>query len=132
MLPALLQTATLALLSAALPLAATITSTSLAITTEDGAQKIVVNPSARVIEKSESFHVFAFTSHDDLILAESEGSFTMKDWENLYDTAYRQCCPPDSVDNDVNMDEDGRNAADLKHFTRSTLEAKVATDLYWK
>ena len=96
---------------------------------EEGEQKIVVDPSAREIEKSQSFHVFAFTSHDELILAESEGSFTMKDWDNLYNTAYRQCCP---TDGNVNMEDDGPNGADLKRFTRSTMEAKVAADLYWK
>ncbi len=133
MLPALLQTAILSLLSAALPLTATITSTSLSVTIEDGAQKIILDPSAREIEKSLSFHVFAFTSHDELILAESEGNFSMKEWESLYSTAYRQCCPPDTaIGSDVNMDEESRNGADLKRFTRSTLEAKVASDLYWK
>lgn len=133
MLPALLQTAILSLLSAALPLAATITSTSLAIATEDGAQKIVVDPSAREIEKSQSFHVFAFTSHDELILAESQGNFSMKDWEGLYNTAFRQCCPAHTAaDNDVDMDEESHNGTDLKSFTRSTLEAKVASDLHWK
>ena len=129
MLPALLQTAILALLSAALPLATTLTSTSLAIMHEEGEQKIIVDPSAREIEKSRSFHVFAFTSHDELILAESEGSFTMKEWEDVYNAAHRQCCP---TDGDVNMEDDGPGGADLKRFTRSTMEAKVAADLYWK
>ena len=110
MLPALLQTATLSLLSAAIPLATTVTPTSLAIMNEEGERNIIVDPSPREIEKSRSFHVFAFTSHDELILAESEGSFTMKEWDSLYDTAYRQCCP---TDGDVNMEDDGPGGADL-------------------
>ncbi|RYP70307.1 hypothetical protein DL769_005013 [Monosporascus sp. CRB-8-3] len=125
-LPALIQTAVFSLLSATLPLAATITSTCLAITTEDGAQRIIVEPSAREIEKSQSFHVFAFTSHNELILAESEGNFSMEEWEGLYNTAHRQCCPPDTTDdNDIHMDEGGPRGADLKRFTRSTMEAKL-------
>lgn len=133
MLPALLQTAVLSLLSAALPLAATITSTSLAITTEDGVQKTIVNPSAREIEKAASFHVFAFTSYDELILAESQGNFAMKDWEGLYSKAFHQCCPLHATtDNDIDMDDEGHDGANLKHFMKSTLEAKVASDLHWK
>lgn len=57
----------------------------------------------------------------------------MKDWENLYNTAFGQCCPAHTTDdNDVDMDEEGHKGADLKCFTRSTLEAKVASDLHWK
>ncbi|RYO97895.1 hypothetical protein DL765_011020 [Monosporascus sp. GIB2] len=132
-LPSLIQTAVLSLLSATVPLAATIPSTCLATTTEDGALRIIVEPSAREIEMSQSFHVFAFTSHNDLILAESEGNFSMEEWEGLYNTAYRQCCPPDTTDDsDIHMNDEDPRGADLKRFTRSIMEAKVASDLYWK
>ncbi|KAI8632353.1 hypothetical protein F5Y19DRAFT_361470 [Xylariaceae sp. FL1651] len=132
-LPALLQTAILSLLSAALPMTATLTSTSLAIASEDGGRKIVINPTAREIERSKSFHVLAFTSHDELILAESEGNFTMKEWDDVYGAASSQCCTPSMI-NDANtvMDEGRTVSADLKHFTRSIVEQKTALDLYWK
>ncbi|KAI0890007.1 uncharacterized protein GGS22DRAFT_7111 [Annulohypoxylon maeteangense] len=132
-LPALLQTAVLALLSAALPLTATLTSTSLAIVADGQSKKVLINPSPRDIQTSESFHVFSFTSHDELILVESEGSFTIKEWDDAFVAAQRQCCSPAATsDGDTLMDDDSRAGADLKQFTRSTLEEKTASDLHWK
>ncbi|KAI0125879.1 hypothetical protein BJ170DRAFT_451597 [Xylariales sp. AK1849] len=131
-LPTLIQTSVLALLSAAIPLTATLASTVLAVVAGDGSSKIVVDPTAREIEKSQSLHVFTFTSHDDLILGESEGEFSLKEWNDVLDTARRQCCPP-PVSEDVDMTNDGAQVgADLRTFTRSTLEAKISSDLYWK
>jgi exosome complex component RRP46 len=132
-LPALLQTAILSLLSASLPMTATLTSTSLAIMSNDGHRQIVTNPTAREIEQSESFHVLAFTSNNELILAESEGGFTMNEWDDLYSAAYGQCCTTATIDDaDIPMEEGLPTGADLKRFIRSTVEQKTASDLYWK
>ncbi|KAI0515240.1 hypothetical protein F5B22DRAFT_193901 [Xylaria bambusicola] len=131
-LPALLQTAILSLLSASLPMAATLTSTSLAIVSEDSHRRIVSNPTARQVEQSQSFHVLAFTSQNELILAESEGVFTMKEWNDVYRAAHEQCCTTTAIDDtDARMHE-GPIGADLKRFVRSTIEQKTASDLYWK
>ncbi|KAI0187403.1 hypothetical protein EV127DRAFT_146827 [Xylaria flabelliformis] len=132
-LPALLQTAVLSLLSASLPMTATLTSTSLAIISDDGRRQIVTNPTARQIEQSRSFHVLAFTSQNELILAESEGTFTMKEWDDVYSAAHGQCCTSTTVDDiDTSMEEELPASADLKRFIRSTVEQKAASDLYWK
>lgn len=132
-LPALLQTAILSLLSASLPMTATLTSTSLAILLEDGQRQIVTNPTARQIQQSQSFHVFAFTSQNELILAESEGAFTMKEWDDVYSAAHRQCCATTTIDDtDTSMDVELPTDADLKRFVRSTAEQKTTSDLYWK
>ncbi|KAI1415981.1 hypothetical protein F5Y13DRAFT_186834 [Hypoxylon sp. FL1857] len=132
-LPALLQTAVLSLLSAALPLTATLTSTSLAIIADGQSKRAVLNPSPREIETSESFHVFSFTSHDELILVESEGSFTMKEWDDAFAAAQRQCCQPATTnDGDTLMDDGSSAGVNLKQFTRSVLEEKIASDLHWK
>lgn len=131
-LPALIQTATLALLSAAIPLTVTLTSAVLGFVQEEGATRMILNPSAREIELSQSLHVFAFTSHDDLILNEGEGEFTLKEWNTALDTARQQCCPPPQARGDVDMDDGARVGADLRNFTRSTVETQIASDLYWK
>ncbi|KAI1382140.1 hypothetical protein F4677DRAFT_16601 [Hypoxylon crocopeplum] len=132
-LPALLQTAVLSLLSAALPLRTTLTSTSLAIIVDGQSKKVVLNPSPREIEASQSFHVFSFTSQDELILVESEGSFTMKEWDDAYAAAQRQCCPDAATnDGDALMDDGSPADTNLKQFTRSTLEDKIASELHWK
>jgi exosome complex component RRP46 len=121
----------LALLSAAIPLTATLTSAVLAVVAGAGRDRVIVTPTAREIELSRSLHVFAFTSHDNLILNESEGEFTLKEWNEALESARRQCCPPPPSE-DIDMNEDSRVDADLKHFTRSTVEAQVASDLHWK
>ncbi|KAK8139749.1 hypothetical protein PG984_000872 [Apiospora sp. TS-2023a] len=129
-LPALIQTAVLTLMSAAIPLTATLTSVVIAATAEDGSTREIINPTAREIEMSRSLHVLAFTSHGELILTQSEGEFTMKEWEDILASAQRHCCP--NTSGDVSMGDDEASGADLGTFTRSVLEAKIASDLYWK
>lgn len=122
----------MALLSAAIPLNSVLASTALAVVaSDDEADQIVVNPTAREVEKSRSVHAFAYTSNQDLILAESEGEFTMEEWDNLLATARKQCCASPQTD-DVDMNDDSPAGADLITFTRSTLESANAADLYWK
>jgi exosome complex component RRP46 len=130
-LPALIQTSVLALLSAAIPLTATLTSATLAVTSDNGNSTITTNPTAREIELSKSLHVFAYTSHDDFVLSESEGEFTFEEWSRAFEAAKQQCCVQ-SQSEDVDMDNDARAGADLKHFTRSTMKAQIASDLHWK
>jgi exosome complex component RRP46 len=131
MLPALLQTANLALLSAAIPLASTLTSTALAVAIEEKGSHVIRNPTTRDAEIASSLHVFAFTSLGDLVLAESEGNFTLEEWNKLHDMAQQQCqAQPQSAD--VDMDASGHPAANMGDFTRSIVEEQVASDLHWK
>ncbi|KAL2023461.1 hypothetical protein VTK56DRAFT_2457 [Thermocarpiscus australiensis] len=133
-MPALIQTAVLALLSAAVPMRATATATAVAIVRQDGAKKAVLDPSPRDIERAQSVHVLAFTSHDELLLAESEGDFTVKEWDDVYETAKSICCKSLPTREGINMvlDDESSSAPDMRHFLRSTMESKVAADLYWK
>lgn len=133
-IPALLQTAVLALLSGAMPLRATATSAFAAVLPADGGKKqVVVDPSPQQVDSSLSTHVLAFTSHDELLLAESEGSFTMQDWEDVYETARSICCELDKKAGvDMVLDEGQQNGPDMRHFLRSTLEARSAADLHWR
>jgi len=111
----------------------TLTSTSLAIVSKDSNRETVTNPTAREIEKAESFHVLAFTSQGELILAESEGVFTMGGWDDIYNAAYSQCCATTTADDADTLMTEGLSAgADLKHFVRSTMEQQIASDLYWQ
>lgn len=137
--PALLQAAVLALLSAAIPLRTTATSTVVAVvapTAGGHKSQLVVDPSPREAEKARSLHVFAFTSSDRLLLAESEGPFTMQEWADVHAKAQETCCEPtrapavmlDHADNDVGT----RSDPNIRQFIRSTVEAKVSADLHWK
>lgn len=133
MIPALLQTALLALLSAAVPMRATATSTVAAISIDSGDSQIIMDPSPRQADKSRSVHVLSFTSHDELLLSESEGDFTMDEWDQVYNSARKICCGS-AKGNDIDMitDEDPQAGPDLRHFIRSAAEAKVTADLHWK
>ena len=132
-LPALLQTAVLALLSAAVPMRATATSTIVAAVSQDGTDSLVVDPSPRELKLARSVHVLAFTSQDELLFAESEGNFTVKEWDDVYDTAKKICCQSGAGTAGVNMIlDDETGGRDIRQFLRSTVETKAATDLHWK
>ncbi|KAI1818445.1 hypothetical protein GGS20DRAFT_289631 [Poronia punctata] len=133
-IPALLQTAIMSLLSASIPMTSTLTSTSLAIILRDGNRETILDPTPLQIEQSESFHVLAFTSRDELVLAESEGTFTINQWDDVYNAAYSQCCTTVSTgDPDISMSEGSTTAGpDMKRFIRSTIEQQTSSDLYWK
>ena len=131
--PALLQTAVLALLSGGIPLKTTATATAVSVVIEDGNSKFVADPSPREGEDAQSTHVFAFTSHDELLLVESEGDFSMEEWQGAHDTAKRICCETSKKAGvDMILDDENSEGPDLRHFIRSALEAKVASDLHWK
>ncbi|KAK3328833.1 hypothetical protein B0H66DRAFT_2439 [Apodospora peruviana] len=135
-MPALFQTAILALLSAAVPMRATATASVVAVVPETKSKKLVVDPSPRELEAAQSVHVLAFTSQGELLLAESEGDFTVEEWDEVYETAEDVCCKSETSKSDVDMmlddDDDDAGPADMHQFIRSTLEDKVAADLHWK
>jgi exosome complex component RRP46 len=70
-LPALLQTALLALLSASIPLDTTYTAT--------------------ITKLDTSMHVFAFSAEKQLLVAESEGDFKFEDWDVACAEAEEEC-----------------------------------------
>ncbi|KAH6651094.1 hypothetical protein F5144DRAFT_589402 [Chaetomium tenue] len=133
-MPALVQTAILALLSAGVPMRATATATAVAVVHQDGAKKMVVDPSPREVETASSVHVLAFTSHNGLLLAESEGDFTVGEWDDVYETAKEICCrsTPAKEGTAMVLDDEEPSATDMRQFLRSTMESKVAADLHWK
>lgn len=132
-IPALLQTAVLALLSAAVPMRATATSAVAAVLLSEGKPQITMDPSPREADKSRSVHVLAFTSFGELLLAESEGDFTMNEWDQVYETSRSACCGvAGGNETHAVLDEAQQSGPDMRQFVRSAAESKVAADLYWK
>lgn len=134
-MPALVQAAILALLSAGVPMRATATATAIAIMRQDGGGKrTIVDPSPREIETAQSVHVLGFTSHDGLLLAESEGDFTVSEWDEVYEIAREICCrsTPTKEGMAMVLDDEQTNGPDMRRFLRSAMESKVAADLHWK
>ena len=96
-------------------------------------KRTVVDPSPKDVEGAQSIHALAFTSRDELLLSESEGGFTLQEWDDVYDAAKRICCESGAGNAGINMmldDDFGR--PHMRHLLRSTLEAQVAADLHWK
>ncbi|KAG9248330.1 hypothetical protein BJ878DRAFT_433620 [Calycina marina] len=127
-LPSLLQTSVLTLLSASIPLAMTLTSILLAVT-PDG---ILRSPTIKEIQGANSVHVLAFSSHGELLVAESDGIFTMDVWDDVHTVARRICCVETSAND--SMQEDGleEKAGGIMTFVKSVLQEKVNQDLNWK
>jgi len=114
-----------------MPLSMTLTSVLLALTADGPAKRIIQNPSLIQSQSAGSIHVLAFTSHGDLLVAESEGSFTIGDWDEVYEAGKAICCDDLKQRDDQEMQDEGQ-AGGMQMFVKSTLQAKVAADLHWK
>jgi len=133
-LPSLLQTAVLALLSASIPLAETLTSVLLALTSDGKSQSILRNPTLTELQSADSVHVLGFTAHGELLVAESEGSFTIDDWNEVFEAGKRLCCDDIETvnDDDVMQDDISGEKAEEAAFLKSVVREKVVADLHWK
>ncbi|KAJ0162360.1 Exosome complex component RRP46 [Colletotrichum tanaceti] len=124
LLPALFHSAILGLLSAAVPLKAIATCTTLAIL-ENGS-RIVADPSPLEVDQATSLHVLSFTSQDDLLLAESEGAFSLTEWDKMVGKGRHVCGQHRQAELDSAMNEDDHDSTDMRQFIRTVMEAKTA------
>ncbi|TDZ31223.1 Exosome complex component RRP46 [Colletotrichum spinosum] len=124
LLPALLHSAILGLLSAAVPLKTIATCTSLAVI--GNGDKIIVDPSPSEADQATSFHVLGFTSQDELLLAESEGGFLTSEWDRVVSAAQQVCARHRQGDSTMITDEDESRPTDMRHFMRTVMESRVA------
>jgi exosome complex component RRP46 len=122
------------LLSASIPLAETLTSVVLAITSDEESQSILRNPTLTELQSADSVHVLGFTSHGELLVAESEGSFTIDDWNEIYEAGKRLCCDgiETDIDDDIMQDEISEERPSEATLIKAIVREKVATDLHWK
>ncbi|KAI4099833.1 MAG: hypothetical protein LQ339_005748 [Xanthoria mediterranea] len=131
LLPILLQSSMLALLSTSLPLTMTFTSTLIAVSRSG---ELVRKASVKALKEAASLHVLAFSSLGELLLAESEGAFDMDIWDQVYRWAEKDCRMSDSGDlaqtDDVDMDVSKSDT--LEDSLRSIIEEKAAKEYRWK
>lgn len=128
-IPPLLQATMLALLSASIPLAATFTATLVAV---DRSDRAIADPSPSEIRGATSLHVLAFSSHGDVLFAESEGVFGLGMWEEVVRCGKGVCCRLNQtvVDEDaMAVDEQSGN---MDVFLRTVMRDKVALDQKWR
>lgn len=105
---------------------------TLAISAEEGGA-IVVDPSTREADTAKSLHVLSYTSDDELLLAESQGAFSVDEWEAVLKAGQDVCCRAvqQGLD-DTAMTGSGLESASIRSFIRSVMETKIAGDLSWK
>ena len=128
-LPALLQASILALLSTSIPLSMTLTATLVAV----DARRLISDPTTEQLKVASSIHVFAFSSHGDLLVMESEGEFDIEIWEEAYQRARLACRgeeEDDSESEDVSMDSN--NDTKLEDVLRDAVREKVTREQKWK
>lgn len=114
-------------------MATTATAAVIAIVSDEDKTRLVVDPSERELDTANSAHVFAFTSDGQLLLAESQGDFSMAGWKDAHATAKKICCEAAKKEGiDMILDDENQAGPDLQRFLRSTMESKVAEDLMWK
>lgn len=128
MIPALLHSAILGLLTAAVPLKTIATATLLAISEGGG---LIVDPTAVEASRATSVHALGFTSDDELLLVESEGSFSPDEWSKVLREGERICCQQPGEDTAMDGGS-SLESASIKDFIRAVMETKVAGDLHWK
>ncbi|KAF2031187.1 hypothetical protein EK21DRAFT_63797 [Setomelanomma holmii] len=136
-LPHLLHTAFLALLSASIPLLTTLTSTLIAL---PSTSTPLLSPTANELLRAKpikSMHVFAFSGDGRLLLNESDGAFSFEEWEEACDMAEQVCCK--EVDEGGvrlgggDMEVDGvENSQNLERWLRGVGRSKVEWEQRWK
>lgn len=121
----------LALLSSSIPLIMVLTSISVAV---DRQGNLVYDPPAAATQSAASFHVLAFSSTRDIMLAESEGKFSVDTWENVFEMARSQCrsksMDPGTANDDVNMDS--RLTLDMEGSVEIAVQKEVLKKQRWK
>jgi exosome complex component RRP46 len=136
-LPHLLHTSLLALLSASIPLATTLTSVVVAIPTN---APPLLAPTANELLRArpvKSVHVFAFAGDRRMLLNESEGQFSLEEWEEAAEAAEEVCCREEEEGGvslgGEGMDVDGdTKSGNLERWLRGVVGRKVEWEQRWK
>ncbi|KAF2678526.1 hypothetical protein K458DRAFT_376418 [Lentithecium fluviatile CBS 122367] len=138
LLPHILHTALLALLSASIPLSTVLTSTLIAIPSAPNARPAtpLVSPTAPELLRAKpirSVHVFAFAGDGRMLLNESDGVFSFEEWDEAAEAAEEVCCKEEGgVGLGEGVDVDGKEGTNLEIWLREVVKRKVELEQRWK
>jgi len=107
------------------------TSVFLVLNAKGATRKVIKNPTIYQIQAASSAHVLGFTSQGSLLVAESEGDFSLEDWDEVYEAAKLSCY----ADYSSQAMQDGGGdeiSGGLQTFVNAALQSKVSADLHWK
>ncbi|KAF2646186.1 hypothetical protein P280DRAFT_464426 [Massarina eburnea CBS 473.64] len=132
-LPHLLHTALLALLSASIPLSTILTSTLIAIPANSSPLTSPTAPDLLRAKPIRSAHVFAFSADGKMLLNESDGTFNFEEWDEAAETAEQVCCRDEGgVGLGEGMEVDGQEGGNLDVWLREVVNKKVQWETRWK
>ncbi|KAF1933201.1 uncharacterized protein M421DRAFT_415562 [Didymella exigua CBS 183.55] len=140
LLPHLLHTAFLSLLSASIPLSTTLTSVLVAYPSHiTKSSTPLLTPTANELLRAKpirSTHVFAFSGDRRLLLNESDGKFSYEEWEEACEMAEEICCKEEDqggVSLGDSMEVDGAmQSQNLEKWLREVVMRKVEYEQRWK
>ena len=138
LLPHLLHTSLLALLSASIPLSTILTSTLVAMPSSHSTKPSspLISPTANELLRANpvgSVHVFAFSSDGSVLLNESDGKFSYEEWDEAAEAAEGVCCKEEGgVGLGEGMEVDGKEGSNLEEWLREIVKEKVAREQKWK
>ena len=119
----------LALLSTSIPLAKALVSVLLAI---DRTGTLLPDPTAQDLAAASSVHVLAFSSLGKLLVVESEGEFSMKDWEEVHEKAKEICLGKEGGGDGQDVSMHGLENGSLKDMLCGVVQQKAAEEQRWK
>ena len=93
---------------------------------------LTIDPSIQQVKLASSIHVLAFSSHGVLVVAESEGDFTMDTWEEAHQKAKLHCRGEngeESESEDVSMTSD--DVPKLESVLKDAVQRKIAEERKW-
>jgi exosome complex component RRP46 len=131
-LAGLVNAAVAACLDAGVEMRCSVVATTVAVMKGKGELK--ADPSVKDFSRMTSLHVFGFSSVGELVLVESEGSFTFEEWERLEALARTACLGGVGESGDVKMSDGDDNEAgkSLLDIVRGSVEARVVADERWR
>ncbi|PVH97540.1 hypothetical protein DM02DRAFT_616490 [Periconia macrospinosa] len=133
-LPHLLHTSLLALLSASIPLSTVLTAALVAIPSVSSSP--LISPTANQLLRAKpirSAHVFAFSGEGKLLLNESDGVFSLQEWDEAAEAAEEVCCKEEGgVGLGEGMEVDGKEGDNLDAWLREVVMDKVKWETRWR
>lgn len=90
------------------------------------------DPSAKHIAAATSLHVLSFSSHGELLVVESEGSFSIEIWDKVFQKAHQICRGFNGGEGNGNVDMGAKRKQSLEDVLRKTMHDKTIRDQKWK
>jgi exosome complex component RRP46 len=106
----------------------TITSTLVAVGREGS---LIHNPQGKALVDAESVHSLTYSSNGELLLTESEGNFTLEQWEKVVQEGAQVSCPEYFGVETGNL-ESHTSDTPFQRTLKTVVEAKIRERERWR